>query len=133
MVKLGPMQPEAKPQLWNRWLFRYWQDRQQGGGRFTGGRGNPSDAGLASASQWIIPIVERHYQTGAIRRIAEASEHNHDRKTVLVMATGAGKIRTVITLCDLLMRCNWATRACSSPPPWRWSDSQPKRIFGQYS
>jgi type I restriction enzyme R subunit len=26
------------------------------------------------------------------------------------MATGAGKTRTVIALCDLLMRCNWAKR-----------------------
>ena len=55
-------------------------------------------------------IVERHYQTRAIRRIAEAFEHDHDRKALLVMATGAGKTRTVIALCDLLMRCNWAKR-----------------------
>ena len=26
------------------------------------------------------------------------------------MATGAGKTRTVIALCDLLMRCNWVKR-----------------------
>ncbi len=55
-------------------------------------------------------IVERHYQTRAIRRIAEAFERDHDRKALLVMATGAGKTRTVIALCDLLMRCNWAKR-----------------------
>ena len=55
-------------------------------------------------------IVERHYQTRAIRRIAEAFERNHDRKALLVMATGAGKTRTVIALADLLMRCNWAKR-----------------------
>lgn len=55
-------------------------------------------------------IVERHYQTRAIRRIAEAFEKDHDRKALLVMATGAGKTRTVIALCDLLMRCNWAKR-----------------------
>src|SRR5262245_49022757 len=55
-------------------------------------------------------IVERHYQSRAIRRIAEAFEHDHDRKALLVMATGAGKTRTVIALCDLLMRCNWAKR-----------------------
>ena len=53
-------------------------------------------------------IVERHYQTRAIRRIAEAFERDHDRKALLVMATGAGKTRTVIALSDLLMRCNWA-------------------------
>jgi type I restriction enzyme R subunit len=55
-------------------------------------------------------IVERHYQTRAIRRIAEAFERDNDRKALLVMATGAGKTRTVIALCDLLMRCNWAKR-----------------------
>ena len=55
-------------------------------------------------------IVERHYQTRAIRRVGEAFERDHDRKALLVMATGAGKTRTVIALCDLLMRCNWAKR-----------------------
>ncbi len=55
-------------------------------------------------------IVERHYQTRAIRRIAEAFERDHDRKALLVMATGAGKTRTVIALSDLLMRCNWSKR-----------------------
>ena len=55
-------------------------------------------------------IVERHYQTRAIRRIAEAFERDHDRKALLVMATGSGKTRTVISLSDLLMRCNWAKR-----------------------
>src|SRR5438093_11775998 len=55
-------------------------------------------------------IVERFYQTRGIRRIAEAFERDHDRKSLLVMATGAGKTRTVIALCDLLMRCNWVKR-----------------------
>ncbi len=55
-------------------------------------------------------IVERFYQTRGIRRIAEAFERDHDRKALLVMATGAGKTRTVIALADLLMRCNWAKR-----------------------
>ena len=55
-------------------------------------------------------IVERYYQTRAIRRIGEAFEKDRDRKTLIVMATGAGKTRTVIALCDLLMRCNWAKR-----------------------
>jgi type I restriction enzyme R subunit len=56
-------------------------------------------------------IVERHYQTRALRRVAEAFERDHDRKALLVMATGAGKTRTVIALSDLLMRCNWVKRA----------------------
>ena len=56
-------------------------------------------------------IVERYYQTRAIRRIGEAFEKDKDRKTLIVMATGAGKTRTVVALCDLLMRCNWVKRA----------------------
>lgn len=55
-------------------------------------------------------IVERHYQTRAIRKIAEAFETDCDRKALVVMATGAGKTRTVIALSDLLMRANWAKR-----------------------
>jgi type I restriction enzyme, R subunit len=55
-------------------------------------------------------IVERYYQTRAIRRIGEAFEQDNERKALLVMATGAGKTRTVIALCDLLMRCNWVKR-----------------------
>jgi type I restriction enzyme R subunit len=54
--------------------------------------------------------VERYYQTRAIRRIAEAFEKDHERKALVVMATGSGKTRTVIALADLLMRCNWAKR-----------------------
>lgn len=55
-------------------------------------------------------IADRYYQERGIRRIAEAFERDHDRKALLVMATGAGKTRTVIALCDLLMRCNWVKR-----------------------
>jgi type I restriction enzyme, R subunit len=55
-------------------------------------------------------IVERYYQARAFRRIAESFEKDHDRKALLVMATGAGKTRTVIALADLLMRRNWVKR-----------------------
>lgn len=55
-------------------------------------------------------IVERYYQTRAIRRIGEAFETDRQRKALVVMATGAGKTRTVIALTDLLMRCSWAKR-----------------------
>lgn len=55
-------------------------------------------------------IVERYYQSRAIRRISEAFEKDNERKALIVMATGAGKTRTVIALCDLLMRCHWAKR-----------------------
>lgn len=55
-------------------------------------------------------IVERHYQLRAIRRIGETFEQDRQRKALVVMATGAGKTRTVIALADLLMRANWAKR-----------------------
>ncbi|MBW4551555.1 MAG: DEAD/DEAH box helicase family protein [Aphanocapsa sp. GSE-SYN-MK-11-07L] len=55
-------------------------------------------------------IVERYYQSRAIRRISEPFERQNERKALVVMATGAGKTRTVIALCDLLMRCNWVKR-----------------------
>ena len=64
---------------------------------------------LAAAS--INPaIVERHYQLRAIRRIGETFEKDRQRKALVVMATGAGKTRTVIALVDQLMRANWAKR-----------------------
>ncbi len=63
-----------------------------------------------AAGEIDTAIVERYYQTRGIRRIAEAFERDHDRKALLVMATGAGKTRTVIALADLLMKCNWAKR-----------------------
>lgn len=55
-------------------------------------------------------IVERPYQKRAIRKVSEAFERDKERKALLVMATGAGKTRTVIALADLLMRCNWVKR-----------------------
>ena len=65
-------------------------------------------------------IVERYYQSRAIRRIGEAFERDVDRKALVIMATGAGKTRTVIALCDLLMRCNWASVCCFSLTVSHW-------------
>ena len=55
-------------------------------------------------------IAGRHYQQRAVRRVADAFEVELQRKALLVMATGAGKTRTVIALVDLLMRANWCKR-----------------------
>ena len=55
-------------------------------------------------------IVERYYQTRAIRKVAERFETDRQRKALLVMATGSGKTRTVIALCDLLMKAGWVKR-----------------------
>ncbi len=55
-------------------------------------------------------IVERYYQHRAVRRVGASFEVDHQRKALVVMATGAGKTRTVIALADVLMRCNWVKR-----------------------
>ncbi|HEY9631712.1 MAG TPA: DEAD/DEAH box helicase family protein [Coleofasciculaceae cyanobacterium] len=55
-------------------------------------------------------IVERSYQTEAIRRITEEFDPKKSRKSLLVMATGTGKTRTAIALVDLLIRANWVKR-----------------------
>ncbi|MDA9747087.1 DEAD/DEAH box helicase family protein, partial [Prochlorococcus sp. AH-736-M13] len=54
-------------------------------------------------------ITDRPYQQRAIRSITESLEKQR-RKALLVMATGTGKTRTIISLCDLLIRCNWIKR-----------------------
>lgn len=55
-------------------------------------------------------IIERYYQHRAVRRVGASFEQDNVRKSLLVMATGAGKTRTVIALADVLMRANWAKR-----------------------
>lgn len=54
-------------------------------------------------------IVERPYQHRAIRAVGDAFERKQ-REALLVMATGAGKTRTVVALVDQLMKANWAKR-----------------------
>ncbi len=55
-------------------------------------------------------IVERPYQHNAIRAVTEAYEDQHERKALVVMATGTGKTRTVVALTKLLQEANWAKR-----------------------
>ena len=55
-------------------------------------------------------IANRYYQSRAIRKVTERFELHHQRRALLVMATGAGKTRTVIALCELLMRAGWVKR-----------------------
>ena len=51
-------------------------------------------------------IAGRYYQEGAIRVACDAFSRNR-RKALLVMATGSGKTRTVIALCDVLLQHGW--------------------------
>ena len=55
-------------------------------------------------------IAGRYYQERAIRAITEHLDVDRQRKALLVMATGAGKTRTIIALSDLLQRANWVKR-----------------------
>ncbi len=54
-------------------------------------------------------IVERYYQKRAIGSLC-GSFAAHQRKGLLVMATGTGKTRMAIALVDLLQRMNWVKR-----------------------
>ncbi len=55
-------------------------------------------------------IVNRSYQTEAIRRIGESIEQRKKRKALLVMATGTGKTRTIMALIDVFLRARQAQK-----------------------
>lgn len=69
-----------------------------------------STRGLLADADVAPGIAGRYYQVRAIKRIGEAFEADNERKALLVMATGAGKTRTVIGLVDMLMRAGWVKR-----------------------
>ena len=52
-------------------------------------------------------IAGRYYQEGAIKAVCDAFDQKNRRKALLVMATGSGKTRTVIALCDVLLQHGW--------------------------
>lgn len=52
-------------------------------------------------------IAGRYYQEGAIKAVCDAFDRKNRRKALLVMATGSGKTRTVIALCDVLLQHGW--------------------------
>ncbi|MGI6252913.1 MAG: DEAD/DEAH box helicase family protein [Aminivibrio sp.] len=51
-------------------------------------------------------ITDRYYQKEAVQAVCDAFGRNR-RKALLVMATGSGKTRTVISLADVLLRHGW--------------------------
>jgi len=97
-----------------------WDDTQPGGPRPVSGFFDKAELELmiqrrstrkSLADTPINPnIVDRYYQLRAIRKIGEAFERDGERKALVVMATGLGKTRTVIALCDQLIRSNWVKR-----------------------
>lgn len=52
-------------------------------------------------------IAGRYYQESAIKSVCNAFDEKNRRKALLVMATGSGKTRTVIALCDVLLKAGW--------------------------
>lgn len=52
-------------------------------------------------------IAGRYYQEAAIKAVCESMDTRNRRKALLVMATGSGKTRTVIALCDVLQQHGW--------------------------
>lgn len=52
-------------------------------------------------------IAGRYYQEGAVKAVCDSFGDKNRRKALLVMATGSGKTRTVISLCDVLLQHGW--------------------------
>lgn len=52
-------------------------------------------------------IAGRYYQESAIKAVCDSFDRRNRRKALLVMATGSGKTRTVIVLCDVLLNHGW--------------------------
>lgn len=52
-------------------------------------------------------ISNRYYQKAAIKAVCEAFDNHNRRKALLVMATGSGKTRTVISIVDVLIHYGW--------------------------
>lgn len=54
-------------------------------------------------------IVDRLYQLETLKRITEHFE-NKRRKALLVLATGTGKTRVAVALCEMMLRARWIKR-----------------------
>ena len=52
-------------------------------------------------------ISNRYYQKEAIQSVCDVFGERNRRKALLVMATGSGKTRTVISIVDVLERYGW--------------------------
>lgn len=55
-------------------------------------------------------ISNRYYQKEAVQSVCDAFDGRNRRKALLVMATGSGKTRTVISLADVLIRHGWVKK-----------------------
>lgn len=71
-------------------------------------------------------ITDRAYQKEAIHSVCSAFR-SCKRKALLVMATGTGKTRTVISLVDILLSAGWVTNSSFSPTVRNWCVRQSRR------
>ncbi len=55
-------------------------------------------------------IIDRMYQVEAVKRVTEKFETHNKCKALIVLATGTGKTRVAMALCELLFRAGWAQR-----------------------
>jgi type I restriction enzyme, R subunit len=77
-----------------------------------------------------LAIADRMYQLEAVKRVCERFSGNF-RKALIVQATGTGKTRVAISLCDVLMRAGWVKRIlflCDRKELRRQAD----RVFKEY-
>ena len=75
-------------------------------------------------------IVDRIYQIEAVKRVIERFETKH-RKALIVQATGTGKTRVAVALCDALLTGKWVKRIlflCDR----RELRKQAKNVFGEF-
>ena len=75
-------------------------------------------------------IINRLYQYEALKRVTEKFE-NKRRKALIVLATGTGKTRVAVAICDALSRAGWTKRIlflCDR----RELRKQAKNVFQEY-
>lgn len=102
----------------NGYLIWFWDDTTYPPRLVQGYRSKDEMQRIIDRRSTVKPLAEveidtaiagqgRPYQVEAIRSVCEQFEKHRQHKTLLVMATGTGKTRTVIALVDVLMRAGW--------------------------
>ena len=77
-------------------------------------------------------IAGRYYQEGAVKAVCDSFGNKNRRKALLVMATGSGKTRTVISLCDVLLAA-WLGKEYPVPGRSKFSGHTGKTKFCESS
>lgn len=75
-------------------------------------------------------IINRLYQYETLKRVTERFQNKH-RKALIVLATGTGKTRVAVAICEVLSKAKWAKRIlflCDR----RELRKQAKNVFQEY-